>query len=203
MLSKIEAQERTLADQFKEAKRAAESRERLLLTGTGDALKDTVRACLVDFGFEVRDMDTVYPQGDRREDLQVIDPDTPEWVALVEVRGYTNGARVNDLPRLGRFRNRYFRDHGQDPSAAWYVVNQFIGDDPQTRQPILASNESELESFAQEEAGLAIDTAELFQLWMAVKEGGIPTTQARANLMTAVGRFVFRPETPGQEQRSA
>jgi hypothetical protein len=164
-------EEALLADQVK-AKQAAETRERVLLTGTGDALVETVAACLADLGFDVRNMDAVYPAKDRREDLQVTDPDTPGWVALAEVKGYTTGAKGNDLLKFGRYRLRYFQDNNEEAEAAWYIVNQFSGDDPGTRESVLAASEPELATFA-EDGGLAIDTADLFRLFV-MKRGAVP-----------------------------
>ena len=128
--------------------------------------------CFADLGFDVMEMNQVYPPKDRREDLQVRDPDTPGWTALVGVRGYSTGARVNDLLRFARYRIRYVRDHDEDVSAVWYFVNQFNEDDPEIRPPVLASNEVELETFAAD-GGLVIDTADLFQMWRAVQDGSM------------------------------
>lgn len=200
MLASMAAAEEALLAKLGEAKQAAEARERTLLKGTGEGLEAVVAECLTDLGFNVQNMDKVYPSRDRREDLQVTDSDNPGWVALVEVKGYTTGARVNDLLRFGRFRTRYVQDHGEDAAAVWYVVNQFNEDDPGIRPPVLASNEAELETFAAN-GGLAIDTADLFQLWMAVRGGSVTATQARAALVRATGRFVFS-QALGQAQES-
>jgi hypothetical protein len=189
----LEAQQRTqeeavLAD-LEVVKQEADRNERTLLTGAGDALLQVTATCLIDLGFDVKRMDELrINKADLLEDLQVLDSDVPSWITLVEVRGYTGGAKVNDLLRLGRFRRRYLQDTKQDANAVWYIVNQFVGQDPSTRQPILASNQADLDAFA-EDGGLAIDTAELFQLWMAVRERRIDNAQARAILRQAVGRL--------------
>jgi hypothetical protein len=201
MLASMESAEEALLTKLGEAKQTAEARERTLLKGTGEGLEAIVAECLTDLGFNVQDMDQVYPLGKRREDLQVRDPATPDWVALVEVKGYATGAKVNDLLRFGRFRTRYVQDHGEDAAAVWYMVNQFNEDDPGVRPPVLASNEAELETFAAD-GGLAIDTADLFQLWMAVREGSVTATQARAALVRATGRFVFSLEASSEAQQS-
>jgi hypothetical protein len=192
-LAATEEKEEALLTDLVKAKQAAETRERVLLTGTGDVLVETVAACLTELGFDVRNMDAVYPAKDRREDLQVTDPDTPGWVALAEVKGYTTGAKGNDLLKFGRYRLRYFQDNKEEADAAWYVVNQFSGDDPGTRESVLAASEPELATFA-EDGGLAIDTADLFQLWMAVRENRLSAEQARASLTSMTGRFMLPPD---------
>ena len=108
----------------------------------------------------------------------------------MEVRGYRRGAQVRDLLRIQRFRTRYLKDNDKDADRLWYVVNQFCEGDPENRPTVLASNEAELEAFA-EDNGLAIDTTHLFQLWMAVREDRLAAEEARSRLMQAQGRFTF------------
>ncbi len=185
-----EAQER-LETELLEAKRNAEGRERLLLTGQRDDLVGVTIDCLSDLGFGVTNMDEIYPAGELREDLQVTTPEVPDWIALVEVRGYRRGAQTTDLQRIERFRRRYLRDNGRDADAAWYIVNQFNTGDPGTRPPVLVSNEDDLALFA-DDNGLAIDTTDLFRLWMAVKDGRVTSEQARPLLVGKRGRFEFK-----------
>ena len=172
-----------------QAERArADLGQRRLLTAQGSDLVDVVKGCLMVFGFQVDDMDDVLPPTDRREDLRVSCPDDPEWVALVEVRGYKGGAAVNDLLRLGRFARRFIQDEGRPPSRVWYVANQNVGRDPALRQPILASNPDELATFAEDD-GLALDTTTLFRLWVAVESGELGALGARRLLMDSRGRI--------------
>jgi hypothetical protein len=192
VLAVMAATEEALLAKLGEAKQAAEARERLLVGGAGERLEAVVAECLADLGFSVQDMDQVYSPADRREALRVRDPDTPGWIALVDVKGYTTGAKVNDLLRFGRFRTRYVQEHGEDVDAVWYIVNQYNDADPGIRPPVLAANEAELETFATD-GGLAIDTTDLFHMWRAVQDGSMPTAQARAALVAATGRLVFQP----------
>lgn len=194
-LANMRQREAQLESQLAEAKPEAETGERLLLTAQGDELGRIVDECLSSLGFQVTNMDNLdRPGAVRREDLRVTSPDISGWVAVVEVKGYTRGsAKVNDLLKLGRYRTEYLKETGSEPSAVWYVVNQFVGDDPSTRPPMLSSDESTLETFA-EDSGLAIDTADLFRLWMAVKIGHLTPEEARSRLVQARGRFVFEDE---------
>jgi len=189
-LARLDSRKQELDAQLLEAKRSADTDERRLLTSQGNDLTSVVAKCLSDLGFDVRNMDEIYPAGDRREDLQIAAPEVPGWLALVEVRGYRGGAQLRDLLRIQRFRTRYLKDNDKDVDALWYIVNQFSEGDPGSRLPVLASNEPELEAFA-EDGGLAIDTANLFRLWMDVRSGQLKVEEARSKLMQAGGRFAF------------
>lgn len=167
-----------------------DERERSLLTTQGDELVAIVGVALRDLGFEVEEMDPVWPAGQRREDLRVSDSDDLTWVAIVEVRGYTGGGQVNDLLRIGRFQNRYLQDEGAEPTRSWYIVNQFKDLDPDERPALLASSPDEVATFA-ESGGLAVDTRTLFTVWMEVRYEQISRERARATLRAATGVLVY------------
>lgn len=163
---------------------------RLLLTAQGNALVDAVQSTLGFLGFRVDDMDAAFPENDRREDLRIHDPGLDNWTAIAEVRGYHGGGQVNDLLRIGRFIRRYAQDENREPDAAWYIVNQFLLHPPEERPILLASNEGELVTFA-EDRGLAIDTRDLFRLRRDVEGGAITAGDARTRLTSTLGRFTY------------
>lgn len=169
---------------------------RRLLTAQGDDLVDAVQGALEALGFTVQNRDLVNPVTDRLEDLWVTSPaDDTGWIALVEVKGYMGGAQVSALLSIsGRFVPRFFEGEGRYPARRWYVANQFIGRDPGTRPPILASNPSELSEFESQD-GMVIDTAVLFSLARDVEIGRISRDIARQQLMSAVGRYAYDPNT--------
>jgi len=167
---------------------AADANERALLTSQADSLKNVVIGSLRRLGFVVDDMDSAWPQGDKREDLRAKNPDHAEQIVLVEVRGYARGAQLSDLMRMQRFAARFQKDEGRLPDRLWYVVNHSLADDPSQRQPALASNPTEVETFA-ESGGLVIDTVELFKLWQAVDANRVDPAMAHMMLMKATGRF--------------
>jgi hypothetical protein len=149
ILAELEEQQLELVAALSAAKQSAEAHERLMLTARSGDLVRVAETCLSDLGFSVTNMDKIYPAGDRREDLQVTASDMPDWIALVEVRAYRRGASAGDLTRMERFRTRYVLDKGKLPDTLWYIANQFLEDDPGTRPRILASNQSELDAFAE------------------------------------------------------
>jgi hypothetical protein len=172
---------------YDEQRERSDTGARRLLTVQGDELVAAVREALVDLGFGCDDMDASAAPGDKLEDLRVTDPADPEWVALVEVRGYKAGARLNDLLRLGRFVTRYALAEGRAPASTWYVVNSFLGSDPATRDVPLGSHPAEVAEFAKD-GGLVIDTRDLFSLWRSVMAGETTKEQARA-LLKGTGRL--------------
>lgn len=188
-LRRFQEERAALEQEQAEAIQNADSHERRLLTAQGDDLVAEVKATLEELGFSVIDVDAeVASAGDRREDLRVTDAEAPEWIALVEVRGYVRGAQLNDLLRLGRFVVRFARDEGHEPSAVWYVVNQFIGSDPSTRPLPLGSNPTEVETFG-EDGGVVIDSADLFIALMRVRRGEWTASEARARMRASGARL--------------
>lgn len=163
---------------------------RLFVAHGTDLVAATIQALEL-LGFEVRDMDEVWPDGDKREDLRVSDPTVAGWEALAEVRGYAKGAQQNDLIRIAaRFVPRYMQDEGMPPAAAWYIVNHFRSQDPMTRPRVLAPNDAEVEEFAKGLApGLVIDSVTLFQLCRAVERQELTAAEARSALVDATGIF--------------
>src|SRR5258708_5164188 len=165
----------------------ANNSDRRLITGQGDDLVDEVQAALEEVGFIVTNVDReIAGEGDRREDLRVKDPGNPDWVAIAEVRGYKRGAQLNDLLRIGRFVARYVEETGKLPSASWYVVNHSFNQDPAIRPSPLASNNSEVRTFADGE-GLIIDSRFLFRIRMEVRSGSVEPQQARARFISSTG----------------
>lgn len=166
-------------------------RRRLLVAQGGDLVAAVVQALEL-LGFEVQDMDELWPTGDKREDLRVRDPGRSGWEAIVEVRGYTKGAQLNDLMRISaRFAPRYSQDEGRFPHGAWYVVNHFITQEPTNRPGVLASNAAEVAEFANGMApGLVINTVDLFKLCQDVERGAVTATDARRALVGSTGLFV-------------
>jgi hypothetical protein len=170
---------------------AADSGLRLLLTAQAEPLvKATIKA-LEELEFGVEDMDEELPPNSQRiEDLRLSDPDEPNWTNITEVRGYTGGAKVSDLQRIGRFAGLYLRENGAFPTSRWYLVNQFLDADPDTRQPPLLGAEDDVQVFA-EDGGLVIDTRDLFQLVRAVEDGRMSRADARRLLRSSTGVFKF------------
>jgi hypothetical protein len=163
-----------------------------LLTADGDNLAHGVQAALEALGFEVEDMDQVHPDKDRREDLRVRDPDRPGWEVIVEVKGYTAGAKVNDLTRLLRWKSRYILDVGREPDALWHVVNAFRRTDPSVRS-IPIPNDADLEHLIAEN-GVLIDSRHLFQAHRAVESGSADATKIRGTMCSTAGRWVYTAE---------
>ncbi len=166
---------------------------RRLLRSQDDALVSAVVSTLSSFGFEVQLMDeTNAPKGAKLEDLRVTSPDEADWVALAEVRGYKGGAKTDDLIRIGAFSRRMLLDEGREPSASWYIVNQFINDPPDSRPTAFSARPSDLAAFA-ETGGAVFDSRDLFLLHRDVDDGKLSRPDARHLLHHCAGLFRFEP----------
>jgi sugar diacid utilization regulator len=82
VLTRLDERQQHLEAELTEAKRSADAHERRLLTAKGDDLVHVATECFTDLGFVVTNMDEVYPEGDRREDLRVTATAVPDWIAL-------------------------------------------------------------------------------------------------------------------------
>ena len=187
--TKLDQEEDSLISKLSTAEREGDATHRVLLTGQGRELVEAVSAVLTSFGFRIIDMDSIWAENNRREDLRATIEGTDDWTAIIEVRGYEKGAALNDLVRLhGRFRTMFLRETGRLPDRSWYIVNQFIKQSPDERPIVLASQNRELEAYS-EDGVLAVDTVDLFKLWIAVETGQASVEQVRQQLREATGRL--------------
>lgn len=168
---------------------AAENGQRRLLTSQGDGLVSAVSEALEALGFTAINVDEARgatPGQPKVEDLRVRDGANPEWTNITEVRGYSAGAKLSDLQRLGRFASLYQQSQGRLPSSRWYIVNQFIARDPSTRQPPLEGANDDIAVFAGD-GGLVLDTRVLFGLVREVQEGVRTALEIRDLLRRTAG----------------
>ncbi|MCU1555052.1 MAG: hypothetical protein JWM13_2538 [Arthrobacter sp.] len=91
---------------------------------------------LIEFGFSLQSMDGHHEKVTKTklEDSRVSDAEEPDWVALVELKGYTKGARTNDVTQiLGRpmralfCRHPGFRCVGRREDGLPGVVKDHVG----------------------------------------------------------------------------
>lgn len=196
----------TLDEELERRQQEADAGDRRLIWGTGNDLTDRVASVLRGFGFDVEDRDVHAEQHqvNAMEDLRVTYPGAPmdgdtgrPWVALAEVKGYTRGAKANDLNKIGKYVRNYVRENGAYPSKQWYVVNALLKQAPHLRQQPLASSPESLEMFAGS-GGLLLDTRNLFRLKRQVDAGEITKEQAAHQLMSQTGRFELPDGGPAE-----
>jgi hypothetical protein len=94
VMSDLESREAEARDQLHVAQEQAASGQLRLLTEQGEELVSASEEALRTLGLATRNMDAVFPPGDRREDLRITAPDRPNWEAIAEVRGYAAGRRL-------------------------------------------------------------------------------------------------------------
>lgn len=163
------------------AKEHADRYERALVKEDGETLAEAVACALADLGFHVVDMDQHWPEGSRREDLRVFDDADPEWVSIVEVKGFKHGTKETELHGFGRWAERFIMDHQRPPSARWFVTNHHRGSDPSGRPTPFANKPEVLVTFNQVN-GTVIDTRALFDLLWLVGKNQELKSAARALL---------------------
>lgn len=188
----FQVQEQALKDQLEDAAKRADSGPGRLLTADGDELSDAVLKAMQDLGFGVRDMDDHHDErtGAKLEDLRVDDPKAPGWHCLVEVKGYTKGAKVNDVSQItGRPVAAYTKETGDFPSAVWHIVNAWRGTPPSTR-PVSIPNDDDLKPLT-DAGGALIDTRDLFEAWRDVRAGLAEAEDVRVSLRSAVTRWTY------------
>ncbi|MGY3787938.1 hypothetical protein [Streptomyces antibioticus] len=183
--------EADLQARLAEARESADRYERALLTAQSDELKEVVIQTLQEIGFTVLDADGSAASDDHLEDLHIMNPDSPGWVALGEVKGYSRGARTEGLTQFLRFNMRYTSKTGRSPDACWYIVNQFIRRDPSTRQRALHGKDEDVKAFGAAN-GLVIDTVQLFHLLRQVRDEVLTPRDARELLRNSSGRFIIQ-----------
>jgi hypothetical protein len=163
-----------------------------LLTATGDDLVAVVKEVLTEFGFSCNDMDEHHDttNGAKLEDLRAVSTDNQGrvWTGLVEVKGYSKGAKANDVGQIyGRPARAYLKETGRDADGLWHVVNVWREQNPSTRgEPFSGSNDLLL---LEDNEGCAIDTRDLFRAWSDLRRGSVTADEVRASLMPARGRW--------------
>jgi hypothetical protein len=187
-LARLEAREIFLRKKLGEERERADSYERALLVKQHDDLKNACARALEELGFLVTDADVDAKPDDHLEDLRVEDPDFPSWIALVEVKGYTKGAKTEALTQFVRFNKRYVHRYGVNPDANWYIANQFLGRDPALRQPALHGKQEDVDAFAAG-GGLLVDSVILFKLLRRAQNDPELKVSIRRQLRESVGRL--------------
>jgi hypothetical protein len=190
--SRLEAELAGASGELEAAKRDAAIGPRRLLTEKGDPLKDAVAQALGQLGYAVADRDLESPPdaGGRIEDLGVADPDDADFDPIVEVKGYDSGARAGDFGAMVRHLVRALAA-GRSPSAIWWVANPWRRRPPEERPLLLAGEEPMIDDHAGEDVPLVvIDTRDLFRAVRAVEDGLVTSTEVRASLRAARGRWV-------------
>lgn len=193
-LSEFQTKEQALGDGLKLAVQRAETGPGRLLTADGDELTAAVLEALKDLGFSARDMDDHHDEktGAKLEDLRVADLSKPDWHCLAEVKGYTKGAKVNDVSQItGRPVAAYTKETGDYPSSVWHIVNTWRGKPPSNR-PVAVPNNDDLRPLT-DAAGALLDTRDLFEAWRDVQAGKIEAEAVRTSMRSALTRWTYDP----------
>lgn len=193
LLAEMEVKERAAASKLEDARAADKIGYQRLLTADGDELESAVQDVLTELGFTVQNMDGHHDQVTKAklEDLRVGDPEDPEWIALVEIKGYTKGAKTNDVTQiLGRPMRAYILEAGKEPSTVWHIVNPERTVDPSTRKDAIP-NDLDLEGLS-DAGGALIETRQLFLALRDVQRGKLDAPSVKLSLKNALTRWDYR-----------
>ncbi|MEU6135856.1 hypothetical protein [Nocardioides sp. NPDC047086] len=185
-VAKLREQQEALDAELNAERERAEAYERALLAKDGEVLERAVQRALGDLGFEVTNMDEIWPEGKRREDLRAGIASDPEWVAIVEIKGYTKGAKETDLFKTGRWAESFILEKQRRPSARWFVTNHNRQRDPFDRGRPFA-NKPEVVTNYEADDGLVIDTVTLFEALRIVQSDPSRRNELRDHLANSKG----------------
>ena len=189
VLERLAARETAATVMLDQATASATTGPGSILTADGDDLVAGVLQVLTDLGFTAEDRDGHHDAatGAKLEDLLVTED---SWTCLVEVKGYSKGAKVNDVPQItGRPSVAYAIEHGRAADAVWHIVNAWRRSDPETRAPAIP-NDVDLAPLT-DASGCLIDTRDLFRAWRDVVEGRATAEDVRTSLRGAVTRWTW------------
>ena len=148
----------------------------------GDDLVAAVREALVDFGFEVEDMDAGRKSDDpKREDLRLTLQDQTGWEAIVEVKGYSSGIRTNGTRQINEHIKRYTVENGREPDLTLWLTNPHRRMDPSSR-PAPSSNVGDAAAIID---AVHVLTTDLFQQWILIKVGALAADDVVQDLINA------------------
>jgi len=171
-----------LRGQLELSLRTVDTLPKPLLWADGDALVEAVAWTFADIGFDVADIDDGVSEGDpKREDLHVTTSEGAGWIALAEVKGYSKGAKTNDLRQINQHVKAFVEREGRSPDSVWWIINDFRHEDPSVRKPTLNGNGDEPRLVDV----VAIPTTAVFRLWRAVRTGDITEQDAIESLKGA------------------
>ncbi|MEB0303826.1 hypothetical protein QN345_00535 [Cryobacterium sp. 10I1] len=176
-----------LETQLRISRERGNAYERLLLTAQDDDLQVAVFRALVELGFQVTDMDEIWPVKQRREDFRISDEDEVGWSVIGDATGVSKGVKASKLTLLAGYVSKFvFENRSESIPGQWLLVNHFIGRDPNLRGTLLRPDELAL--FAASD-GLVIDTAALFVLLTASKLMDDLSPRIRSYLRDARGQL--------------
>ncbi|TSD12598.1 hypothetical protein [Curtobacterium sp. KBS0715] len=169
---------------------AARSGRRALLTAQDDAFQTAALEALTALGFDVEDMDEVWPDRERREDFRIRDADDPSWIVIGDATGVAKGAKASKLQTLGGYATKFvLLEHPPAAPGQWLIVNRLIDRDPDVRGDVF--REDELKALAAVD-GLAFDSAALFVLAEWADEHASDRAHLRSHLRGLKGQLTLQ-----------
>ena len=181
-IERLNVERQHLQAQLEEEGEKADKGIRQAIFGDVEELVAAVSRVFSDLGFDVRDMDAdLEPNEPRREDLRLTLASRPNWEAIVEVKGYTNGVRTNDARQVREHRDKYIAENRRPPDLTLWLTNPFRQTDPPSR-PQPGRNVGEA---ARNVGAIHVLSTDLYKAWTLVKTGEQKAEEAMLELVAA------------------
>lgn len=185
-IARFDAELTDAVGQVEREKALAEHGEWRLLTENGDQLVAAVTSALEVLGLDVEDRDST-TSGAKLEDLRVRDSSRPGRICLVEVKGYTRGAKSSEVNQVAMNPSTQFAlEFQREPDKLWHIVNGNKDVAPGRRGPTFTDPEKVIAHFSSQ-GGLVIDTRDLFRAARAVVDGIADAAVVRDSLWSSSG----------------
>ncbi|WCE38823.1 hypothetical protein PGC08_12480 [Brevibacterium sp. BDJS002] len=186
VVARFDAELTEAEGQVEREKALAEQGEWRLLTENGEQLVAAVMSALEVLGLDAEDRDST-TSGAKLEDLRVRDSSRPDWICLVEVKGYTRGAKSSEVNQVAMNPATQFAlEFQREPDKLWHIVNGNKDVAPESRGPTFTDPEKVIAHFASL-GGLVIDTRDLFRATRAVADGEVDAAAVKHSLWTSSG----------------
>ena len=164
----------------------ADKGTRRAIWADGDDLVAATEDILAGLGFDVRNMDSETPEGAaKREDLRLTRPDWPEWEAIAEVKGYSNGTKTSDARQIREHRDHYIKETGRFPDRTLWIANPYRGSDPDARP----APDENVKTAAENVAAVHVLTTDLYRLWARAAARALDVSRIADELRQAAPGF--------------
>lgn len=173
-IERLQDDRRTLEADLAAEGEKTDAGPRRAVWGNGEQLEAAIHDILCDFGFSVQQMDAGVPEGGpRREDFRLTHSELEGWEALVEVKGYSEGTRTNDVQQVNRHQMRYATETGREPGLTMWVTNTHRRVDPSDRP----RPDSNVDASAKMIGAVHVLATDLYRLWVLVVSGRLDALQ--------------------------
>ena len=161
----------------------ADEKERKVLWEVGTSLEKSVGSMFEDLGFRIKYSEKPSDMDESEvEDLYITPSDGSGRVAIIKVRGYSEGVEVADLQKLNKNTSRFAAEHGREAELSLLVANPFRNVDLSLRS---TAQDGLLHDQASLTNATVVKATDLYCLWRDHIVGLLDATKAQEILFAA------------------